>query len=83
MTSACLAIQSACYELLLLYILFIFSDIKSGIVSTRTFLLRSTRLMTSHQANLSKSALVFSDIQLKEAKEQDTAMSRTKPPFGR
>ena len=34
-----------------------FSDIMSGIMSTRTFLLRSTRLMTSHQAKLSKSAL--------------------------
>ena len=34
-----------------------------GIMSTRTFLLKSTRLMTSHQANLSKSAL--SDIQLR------------------
>ena len=32
----------------------------SGIMSTRTFLLKFTRLMTTHQANLSKSALVFS-----------------------
>ena len=54
----------------------------SSIMSTRTFLLRSTRLMTSHKANLSKSALVFSDIQLKEANEKDTARSMTKPPSG-
>ena len=49
-------------------------------------LLRSTRLMTSHQANLSKSALVFSDIQLKDnlkvAKKLHTAISVTKPPSG-
>ena len=49
-------------------------------------LLRFTRLMTSHQANLSKSALVFSDIQLKDnlkvAKKLHTAISVTKPPSG-
>eukprot|EP00091_Calanus_sinicus_P018552 TRINITY_DN4277_c0_g1_i2.p1 TRINITY_DN4277_c0_g1~~TRINITY_DN4277_c0_g1_i2.p1 ORF type:complete len:180 (-),score=90.87 TRINITY_DN4277_c0_g1_i2:90-629(-) len=41
-----------------------------------SFLLKSTRLISSHQANLSRSALVFSDIQLKdklkEAKKLET-----------
>ena len=46
---------------------------------TSTFLLRSTRLIPSHQANLSRSALLFSDIQLKdklkEAKKQEVLRS--------
>ena len=46
------------------YILFVFSDIMSSIISSSTFLIRSTRLMTIPQANLSKSALLSSNIQL-------------------
>jgi hypothetical protein len=38
----------------------------SSLRTTCTFLLRSNRLMTCQQANLSRSALVFSDMQLKD-----------------
>ena len=34
--------------------------------SMSSLLLRSTRVISSHQASLSRSALVFSDIQLKD-----------------
>ena len=44
----------------------IISEIMSSLRTTCTFLLRSTRLMTSQQANLSRSALVYSDMQLKD-----------------
>ena len=41
-------------------------DIAEIMSSMSSLLVRSTRLITSHQANLSRSALVFSDIQLKD-----------------
>ena len=51
------------------------ADIMNSMMSTGTFLLRSARLVSSHQASLSRSALVYSDIQLKdklrEAKKQE------------
>merc|ERR1719504_514880 len=49
--------------------------------SMSSLLIRSTRLISSHQANLSRSALVFSDIQLKdklkEAKKLETMPAPT------
>ena len=38
----------------------------SSMSNMSSLLLRSTRLITSNQANLSRSALMFSDIQLKD-----------------
>ena len=38
----------------------------SSMSSMSSLLLRSTRVISSHQASLSRSALVFSDIQLKD-----------------
>ena len=38
----------------------------SNIMSTTAFLLRSSRMLGSQQVSLSRSALVFSDMQLKD-----------------
>ena len=48
-------------------------------ISMSSLLLRSTRVISSHQASLSMSALVFSDIQLKEAKKLEAMPA---PPSG-
>ena len=47
--------------------------------SMSSFFLRTTRVISSHQASLSRSALVFSDIQLKEAKKLEAMPA---PPSG-
>ena len=51
--------------------------------SISSLLLRSTRVISSHQASLSRSALVFSDIQLKDnLKEAKKLEAMPAPPSG-
>merc|ERR1712098_489072 len=63
-----------------------YKRIMNSMMKTSNLLLRSSRLVSSHQANLSRSALVFSDIQLKdklkEAKKQESEQSLIKPGSG-
>ena len=51
--------------------------------SMSSFFLRTTRVISSHQASLSRSVLVFSDIQLKDnLKEAKKLEAMPAPPSG-